>query len=57
MKNRTTTHIGTNRQLFVDDFWIAEADEVTRKLHEPVRREVAITGDKPREAAIRPHKE
>ena len=36
-------HIGTDRQLFVDDFWIVDAKDVTRHLHEPVRREVVIS--------------
>lgn len=40
-------HIGTNRQLFVDDFWVADADGVTRRLHEPARREVAIAAEHP----------
>ena len=40
-------HIGTNRQLFVDEFWIAEANGVIRRLHEPVRREVAIAAEHP----------
>ncbi len=42
-----STRIGTNRQLFVDDFWIAELNGVTLRLHEPVRREVAIAADHP----------
>ena len=40
-------HIGTDRQLFVDDFWIDEAKYVTRHLHEPVRREVVISAEHP----------
>ena len=47
VKDKAPTQIETDRQLFVDDFWIAEAKGVTRRLHEPVRREVAIAGDKP----------
>jgi hypothetical protein len=35
-------NIGTDRQLFVDEFWIDEASGVERRLHEPVRREIAI---------------
>jgi hypothetical protein len=31
-----------DRQLFVDEFWIDEASGVERRLHEPVRREIAI---------------
>ena len=34
--NNDSIHIGTDRQLFVDDLWIAEAKDVTRRLHEPV---------------------
>ena len=41
----TPIHIGTDRQLFVDDFWITEAIDVTRPLHEPVRREVVISAE------------
>ena len=41
------TDIGTNRQLFVDDYWIAESRGVERRLHSPERREVAIAGDRP----------
>ena len=40
-------HIGTDRQLFVDDFWIDEARAVERRLHPPVKREVAIHSDRP----------
>ena len=43
----TPIHIGTDRQLFVDDFWIAEAQDVTRRLHEPVRREIGISAEHP----------
>ena len=45
--NNDSIHIGTDRQLFVDDFWIAEAKDVTRRLHEPVRREIAISAEHP----------
>ena len=41
------THIGTDRQLFVDDYWIADYRGTARKLHNPVRREAAISIDKP----------
>jgi hypothetical protein len=43
----TALHIGTDRQLFVDGFWIDEARGVDRRLHHPVRREVAIPSDRP----------
>ena len=45
--NSTPIHIGTDRQLFVDDFWIDEAQDVTRRLHEPVRREIVISAEHP----------
>ena len=45
--NRSPIHIGTDRQLFVDNFWIAEARGVTQRLHEPVRREVVISPEHP----------
>ncbi len=45
--DRAPIHIGTDRQLFVDDFWIAEAHAVTRRLHEPVRREIVISAEHP----------
>jgi hypothetical protein len=41
------TRIGRDRQLFVDDYWIAASRDVERRLHSPERREVAIAGDKP----------
>ncbi len=39
--------IGTDRQLFVDTFWIEDSQGVARRLHEPVRRNTAIAGDRP----------
>ena len=45
--DREPIHINTNRQLFVDNFWIAEAKDVTRRLHEPVRREIVISAEHP----------
>jgi len=47
MNNKSHIDIGTNRQLFLDDFWIAEAKGVRRKLHEPVRREIVIAAEHP----------
>ncbi|MCZ6681352.1 MAG: hypothetical protein O7E52_29410 [Candidatus Poribacteria bacterium] len=47
MRNEQPTHIGTNRQLFVDDFWIADAKGITRRLHAPVPREIAIAAEHP----------
>lgn len=43
----TPTDIGNNRQLFVDDFWIAESNGVQRLLHEPQRRQVALNPEHP----------
>ena len=39
--------IGDRRELFVDDFMVDSMKNVTLKMHEPVRREVSITFDKP----------
>jgi len=47
MTARDALHIGSDRQLFVDEHWIAEFRDVTRVLHEPVRREIAIDTDYP----------
>ncbi len=47
MDSRSPEDIGTERQLFVDNFWIAEARDVTRTLHHPERKEVAIAGEHP----------
>ena len=41
------TNIGTDRQLFVDDYWIDETKGATRVLHEPVREAPAIAADRP----------
>ena len=41
------TDIGSDRQLFLDDFWIDRSEGVTRELHHPVRREAAVARDKP----------
>ena len=43
----TPVHIGTDRQLFVDDFWIDEARGTTRVLHQPTREAPAIEPDPP----------
>ena len=44
--------IGSNRQLFVDDFWIEGSSGVTRHLHQPVRQEAAIIPENPWETKI-----
>ena len=46
------TNVGSNRQLFLDDYWIDWSEGVTRELHNPVRREAAIAKDKPWETTI-----
>ncbi|MBN2291284.1 MAG: hypothetical protein JXM70_02600, partial [Pirellulales bacterium] len=42
-----TIDIGSRLELFVDDYLIDKADGVTRELHSPQRRNVAIRFDKP----------
>ena len=42
-----TNNIGTDRQLFVDDFWIAEYSGVSRRLHPPQKRETVLEREKP----------
>ena len=39
--------IGTDRQLFVDDYWIAANTNVRRQLHTPEKREIALSPEKP----------
>ena len=43
----SVTDIGTDRQLFVDDYWVDQSRDVERRLHSPERREVAIASDRP----------
>ena len=43
--------VGSRRELFVDDALIASMRNVALKMHEPARREVAITFDKPWEGS------
>ncbi|MBU08531.1 MAG: hypothetical protein CME13_11245 [Gemmatimonadetes bacterium] len=40
-------HIGSDRQLLFDDLWIEDSEDVTRRLHSPVRREIAIAAENP----------
>ena len=40
-------NIGTDRQLFVDAYWIAASEGVERRLHEPDRRDPVIEKDYP----------
>ena len=44
--------IGKERQLFLDDYWIEEAEGTQRVLHHPERREPAIPADKPWEEGV-----
>ena len=44
--------VGTDRQLFVDRFLIAEMRGLTHKLHSPVRREIVLTLDRPWEGPL-----
>ena len=50
--DKTPVEIGTDRQLFVDDFWMAESTGVERRLHSPVRREAAISPEFPWDSGI-----
>ena len=43
---RDPIDIGTDRQLFVDDFWIDRADGARRRLHRPTARDTAIAIDR-----------
>ena len=47
MSRNDAVSIGSDRQLFVDDFWIDRAEGVERRLHTPVRQEVAIAAEHP----------
>ncbi|MDP6982933.1 MAG: hypothetical protein QGG05_07590 [Candidatus Latescibacteria bacterium] len=40
-------HIGSDRQLLFDDLWMEDSEDVTRRLHSPVRREIAIAAENP----------
>ena len=41
--------IGTRLEPLIDDYLIANLHNVKQTLHEPIRREVAIVNDSPRE--------
>ena len=45
--NDRPIQIGTDRQLFVDDYLIDQLEGARLRLHEPVRREWALTADHP----------
>jgi hypothetical protein len=40
-------NVGTDLELFVDEFWIDEAKRTTRDLHEPVREAPVISDNRP----------
>ena len=44
---RDPVDIGSDRQLFVDDYWIDRIDGARRRLHRPTARETAIAIDRP----------
>ena len=44
---RDPIDIGSDRQLFVDDYWIDRIDGARRRLHRPTARETAIAIDRP----------
>lgn len=43
----TPLDLGSRWELFVDDYLVAKKDGLALKLHEPVRREIVLTTDKP----------
>ena len=47
MSTNGPVNIGTNRQLFVYDFWIDESKGINRLLHQPTRRDPVIEKDYP----------
>ena len=47
MNANVPINIGTDRQLFVDNFWIEDSEGTERVLHEPVREAPAIIADRP----------
>jgi len=47
MSTQAPNHIGTDRQLFIDDYWIADSTGVVRVLQEPIKEDVAIASEHP----------
>ena len=47
MNPETPVDIGEDRQLFVDDFWIADLTGVERVLHSPARQDIALEPEHP----------
>lgn len=50
MNPTTPVQIGTDRQLFVDNYWVAESSGAKRVLHETVKENVAIASEHPWES-------
>ena len=47
MNTETPVDIGEDRQLFVDDYWIADSTGVERVLHSPTRQDIALEPEHP----------
>ena len=47
MSTETSVEIGEDRQLFVDDSWVADSTGVERVLHSPTRQSVALEPEHP----------
>ena len=47
MNTETPVDIGEDRQLFVDDFWIADMTGVERVLHSPTLQDIALEPEHP----------
>lgn len=47
MSTETPVEIGEDRQLFVDDYWIADSTGVERVLHSPTRQDIALEPEHP----------
>ena len=50
MSTQAPDQIGTDRQLFVDDYWLDNSTAVERVLQEPVKEDVAIASEHPWES-------
>ncbi len=44
--------VGSQRQLFIDDFWFESQDNIQLTMHQPELREVVITCDQPWEKGV-----
>ena len=45
--NTGPLHVGSNRQLFLDERWFDSQDNVRLEMHAPVVRDVALKADRP----------